>query len=187
MNMTAWCQHSRRTRSTPSQPAWPSPRNEKRWSPLTDSIRSSDKRFVTCRPNEFTDMSPEALEDAHRSALSPEHRASTISTPTMRARISASTSRWTRRSRISLPAARILRWRRSRSDTAFTNKPDGKGCEFVGPRLKDEKLFGTGVGIAFRKADADTRCKKFNAALKTVRENGTYETINKRYFPFSVY
>jgi len=37
-----------------------------------------------------------------------------------------------------------------------------------------------------RKTDGDLR-DKLNAALKQILADGTYEAINKKYFPFSIY
>jgi polar amino acid transport system substrate-binding protein len=68
----------------------------------------------------------------------------------------------------------------------FMRKEPGKNCKFVGERLPDGKYFGAGVGIAVRKTDTDLR-DKLNAAMKQIRADGTYEAINKKYFPFSIY
>ena len=57
----------------------------------------------------------------------------------------------------------------------------GQGFEFKGDDIDiDDK-----IGIAVRKNDPLK--EKFNAAIKAIVENGTYETINARYFPFSIY
>ena len=58
----------------------------------------------------------------------------------------------------------------------------GKGFEFVGESFNrsDE------IGIAVRKGDDDLR-EKLNAALKAIREDGTYAKINAKYFPFDIY
>lgn len=63
---------------------------------------------------------------------------------------------------------------------------DGSCCELVGEDLKDPKDWGPGMGIAVRKDETALR-DKFNAAIKAIREDGTYEKINAKYFPFSVY
>ncbi len=68
----------------------------------------------------------------------------------------------------------------------FVDTPDGKGFAFVGPELTDEKYFGTGAGIAMRKEDADLR-DRFNAALKTIRANGTWKKLADKYFDFDIY
>lgn len=54
--------------------------------------------------------------------------------------------------------------------------------EFVGRRIDtDDK-----IAVGLRKDDADLRTK-INAALKTLRANGTYAEINAKYFPFDIY
>ncbi|HEV2678258.1 MAG TPA: ABC transporter substrate-binding protein [Aliidongia sp.] len=68
----------------------------------------------------------------------------------------------------------------------FLNKPDGKGFEFIGPELKDPKWFGAGAGIAVRPGDAKLK-DAFNKALAEIRKDGTYEKIDAKYFPFSIY
>jgi lysine-arginine-ornithine-binding protein len=57
----------------------------------------------------------------------------------------------------------------------------GKSFEFKGdPVFDDDK-----IGIAVRKEDTEL-VAKLNTALKTIIDNGTYDTINKKYFPFSI-
>lgn len=68
----------------------------------------------------------------------------------------------------------------------FLSTPDGKGFAFVGPDLTDVRYFGTGAGVAVRKEDTDLR-DRFNAALKTIRANGTWKKIADQYFDFDVY
>lgn len=59
---------------------------------------------------------------------------------------------------------------------------DGQGFEFRGEKIDiDDK-----IGIAVRKKDTDLKAR-FNQALKAIVENGTYEKINAKYFPFSIY
>ena len=71
-------------------------------------------------------------------------------------------------------------------DGGFLKKPQGKGFAFFGPDFDDPKFFGTGSGIAVRKAD-DALKAKFDAAIKAVRANGVYKKINDKYFDFDVY
>lgn len=63
---------------------------------------------------------------------------------------------------------------------------EGQCCKFVGSEYTDPKYFGEGVGIGIRKADTDL-VDMFNKAIKEIRADGTYEKINEKYFPFSVY
>jgi arginine/ornithine transport system substrate-binding protein len=65
-------------------------------------------------------------------------------------------------------------------------KPEGKDFMFVGPGFTEKKWFGDGIGIAVRKGENDLR-EKFNKAIKTLRTNGVYQTINAKYFDFDVY
>jgi len=44
---------------------------------------------------------------------------------------------------------------------------------------------GNGVGAAFRKRDKEL-AEKFNAALKKLKEDGTYDEIMKKYFSYSI-
>ncbi len=56
-------------------------------------------------------------------------------------------------------------------------------CEFVG---QDFLLDGTiGAGMAFRKDGTDLR-DRFNIALATIIENGTYDEIRAKYFDFDI-
>jgi len=64
----------------------------------------------------------------------------------------------------------------------FVKSEAGKGFKFVGsPIYVDE-----GIGIALRKEDAKL-LRQFNLALARIRVDGTYDRINARYFPFSIY
>jgi arginine/ornithine transport system substrate-binding protein len=65
-------------------------------------------------------------------------------------------------------------------------KEGGDKFAFVGPKLTNPKWFGEGAGIAIRKQDKDL-VKKFNAAIKAIRANGTYKTIQDKYFSFDIY
>jgi arginine/ornithine transport system substrate-binding protein len=68
----------------------------------------------------------------------------------------------------------------------FLKKPDGANYQFIGPDLSDPKWFGDGAGIAIRKGDTDL-VEKFNMAIDKIRANGTYKTIQDKYFDFNVY
>jgi polar amino acid transport system substrate-binding protein len=58
----------------------------------------------------------------------------------------------------------------------------GKGFDFAGEPLplRDE------IAIALRKEDEALR-QRFNAAIAAIRADGTYDKINAKYFPFSIY
>lgn len=68
----------------------------------------------------------------------------------------------------------------------FLSKPEGKDYNLVGPELYTQKYFGIGVGIGLRKGQDDLK-KELNTAIRAIRSNGTYKTINDKYFKFDVY
>lgn len=68
----------------------------------------------------------------------------------------------------------------------FLETDQGKDYEFVGPSYTDEEWFGEGIGIAVRKGEDELR-ETFNAAIRQIREDGTYREINDQYFDFDVY
>ena len=68
----------------------------------------------------------------------------------------------------------------------FLSKPEGKDYVLVGPELFIPKYFGSGAGFAIRKGDAALK-KELNAAIKTIRSNGSYKKINDKYFKIDVY
>ncbi|KFB10113.1 ABC transporter substrate-binding protein [Nitratireductor basaltis] len=63
---------------------------------------------------------------------------------------------------------------------------DGSCCKIVGTVDPVEEIYGPGIGIAIRQGEDELR-EKFNAAIKAIRENGTYKEINDSYFTFDVY
>lgn len=67
----------------------------------------------------------------------------------------------------------------------FLNSAAGQCCEVKG-ELNDLVVFGPGVGGGMRKGDTELR-QKFNTAIKKIREDGTYDTISKKYFNFDIY
>lgn len=64
------------------------------------------------------------------------------------------------------------------------NTDEGSCCALVGENYTE--LWSTGVGMAVRKGDPDLTAM-FNKALAEILEDGTYQAINDKYFPFSVY
>lgn len=68
----------------------------------------------------------------------------------------------------------------------FLRKDEGKGYGFVGPDLYDKKYFGDGIGVALRKGQNDLK-NQLNQAITTIRADGTYDKIAKKYFDFDVY
>ncbi|KXS52777.1 MAG: arginine/ornithine transport system substrate-binding protein [Marinobacter sp. T13-3] len=75
-----------------------------------------------------------------------------------------------------------------RLDVVFVDYPVGEqtilnreGFKEVGEPVK----LGQGVGVAMRKRDRDLT-KEVNAALKTLKEDGTYDDIMKKYFSYDI-
>jgi arginine/ornithine transport system substrate-binding protein len=68
----------------------------------------------------------------------------------------------------------------------FLGKPGGEAYELKGDELFTPKYFGTGVGVALRKGQGDLKAQ-VSAAIKAIRGNGKYKTINDKYFKFDVY
>ncbi len=51
----------------------------------------------------------------------------------------------------------------------------------VGDKVTDKDYFGSGLGIAMRLQNTELQ-GKFNAALDKIKQDGTYETIYKKWF-----
>ena len=69
---------------------------------------------------------------------------------------------------------------------AFLEKEQGEGFEFVGEAVTDPAYIGEGTALALRKNDK-VLADKFNQAIATIRENGTYDKIAAKYFSFDIY
>ncbi|QUJ70095.1 ABC transporter substrate-binding protein (plasmid) [Photobacterium sp. GJ3] len=69
---------------------------------------------------------------------------------------------------------------------AFLDKAQGEGFQFVGEAVTDKAYIGEGTALALRKTDQQL-VDKFNKAIKTIRENGTYDRIASKYFKFDIY
>ena len=67
----------------------------------------------------------------------------------------------------------------------FLESAEGACCE-VKMELNDDTIFGIGVGAGIRKDDEEL-LNKVNAAIKQIREDGTYDEIAKKYFDFDIY
>lgn len=59
-------------------------------------------------------------------------------------------------------------------------------CKIAGEPITDPAFVGEGVGIALRKEDTSLR-ERLNKALEEIRADGTYKTINDKYFPIDIY
>ncbi|MEL6116879.1 ABC transporter substrate-binding protein [Photobacterium sp. SP02] len=69
---------------------------------------------------------------------------------------------------------------------AFLDKEQGQNFEFVGEAVTDKAYIGEGTALALRKTDK-ALAEKFNKAIQTIRENGTYDRIAGKYFKFDIY
>ena len=67
----------------------------------------------------------------------------------------------------------------------LANTKAGSCCAFKGPDIKNVEYFGDGAGIAVRPGDTELLAT-LNSALDTIQENDNYDTINAKYFPFSI-
>jgi arginine/ornithine transport system substrate-binding protein len=68
----------------------------------------------------------------------------------------------------------------------FLAKEGGDAYETKGEDLYIPKYFGTGAGVALAKGQ-DALKGELSAAIKAIRDNGVYKTINDKYFKFDVY
>ena len=67
----------------------------------------------------------------------------------------------------------------------YVKKSEGK-AKLAGTLTPDPVINGEGAGIAIRKGETELR-DKFNAAIRSIREDGTYDKVSKEYFDFDVY
>ncbi|WP_237385285.1 arginine ABC transporter substrate-binding protein [Xenorhabdus sp. Sc-CR9] len=68
-------------------------------------------------------------------------------------------------------------------DTAVVNEwlKKNKELSTVGDKVTDKNYFGTGLGIAVRKGNTEL-LDKLNKALAEVKQDGSYDTIYKKWF-----
>jgi arginine transport system substrate-binding protein len=68
-------------------------------------------------------------------------------------------------------------------DTAVVNEwlKENAALTAVGNKVTDKDYFGSGLGIAMRLQNTELQ-GKFNAALDKIKQDGTYETIYKKWF-----
>ena len=72
------------------------------------------------------------------------------------------------------------------SEEGFLETDAGKDFEFFGGDQYLLECHGEGAGIAVRKGEDDLR-EAFNAAIKEIRADGTYQAINAKYFDYDIY
>jgi lysine-arginine-ornithine-binding protein len=68
----------------------------------------------------------------------------------------------------------------------FLNKDAGKDFAFLGEAQKDLPCLGEGAGFAVRKQDTQLR-DKLNAAIVALRADGTYKSLNDKFFKIDIY
>lgn len=71
------------------------------------------------------------------------------------------------------------------ASSAFLNTPQGKDFMIASPTLSDEKYFGKGVGLAFRKSDFQLK-DTFNQAITAIKTSDEYPKLAKKYFNFEI-
>lgn len=69
--------------------------------------------------------------------------------------------------------------------TDFLEKPEGKNYEFVSQEIEAPKYLGEGVAVGLQKGNTALR-DEINTALKSMFADGTFKTINQKYWAFSV-
>jgi polar amino acid transport system substrate-binding protein len=62
---------------------------------------------------------------------------------------------------------------------------EGQGFEIKGEPMYNPEILGKGAGIAVRKEETELLAR-MDAALTTIMDNGTYDTINDKYFSVSL-
>jgi len=67
----------------------------------------------------------------------------------------------------------------------FLNTPQGDGFAFYGEDVDDPECLGEGTGIAVRKGDP--LAGELSEAIAAIRDDGTYATINDKYFDVDIY
>lgn len=70
--------------------------------------------------------------------------------------------------------------------TEWLKSNGGDCCKLLATLPSDPTISGVGAGIAVRKGETELR-DQFNAAIQAIRDNGTYKTINDKYFDVDVY
>lgn len=70
---------------------------------------------------------------------------------------------------------------------AFLKSEQGKACcDRKGDVAPDPAILGPGIGVGLRKEDTALK-EKFNAGIKSIRADGTYDAISRKYFSFDIY
>jgi len=152
---------------------------------FTDPYYRSPATFVVPKNSPITDVSPKAMagrtigaqsSTIHANYLEDNYKDSTIRLYKTQDEVNADLAAGRLDAQLADKLV-LFEWLKTK---------DGQCCKFVGPAITDPRWFGEGAGIAVRKEDKDLK-EMFNKALKEILADGTYEKINKKYFPFSIY
>lgn len=68
----------------------------------------------------------------------------------------------------------------------FLKSAAGACCDSKGNVAEDLEILGPGIGIGIRKGETEFK-NQLNAAIKGLRDSGTYDAITKKYFTFDIY
>ncbi|MEM6159281.1 transporter substrate-binding domain-containing protein [Erwinia sp. P6884] len=66
--------------------------------------------------------------------------------------------------------------------SAFLDKPQGKGFSFAGGPVEDEGVLGVGIGFGLRQDDAGLK-QELDAAIAKVQADGTVTKLAAKFFP----
>ena len=152
---------------------------------FTDKYYTSPVAFMAAKDSDIADVSPEGLKGktigAQSSTISGNHLQDSYGESEVRLYPTQDEAN------ADLEAGRL--------DAVLVDKFVGEEwiqgagaecCAFVGEDIIDDTVVGEGIGIAVRMEDGKLK-EMFDAAIKAIRENGTYQKINDKYFKFDVY
>ncbi len=152
---------------------------------FTKKYYASPPRFVAAKAMKVTDTSPDALKGKTIGVQSSTTHANYIEKYYKGSKVKLYGTQ--DEANLDLASGRLdiiladslvlLKWMKTKA---------GKGFEFVGPKIDDKEIFGAGEGIATRKSDLHLR-DMLDKAIIAIRADGTYQKINAKYFPFSIY
>lgn len=152
---------------------------------FADKYYTPSAQFVTCRHKDMTDTSPAAFKGM------------TIGTQSGSTNSDYLNALYAKDSDVRLYKSMdevYMDLQAGRLDAAlsssfvgydFLQSEKGKDCAYLGEKMSDPKFFGEGVAIGIRKGDEELRAL-LNKGIKAIREDGTYDKINAKYWPFSV-
>ena len=152
---------------------------------FTNKYYDTPPAIVVPKDSELKDASPEALKDIVMGAQS----------STTHANYAEKHFPETELRRYGTPEEYKLDLASGRIDAAiddivvlsdWLSSADGACCRILAPLTSDPEINGAGAGIAVRKGDTELR-DKLNAAIDGIRKDGTYKTIEEKYFDFDVY